>query len=106
MLKTIFIRSEPISAILVKIPPAMRSAAAPSDSPMAKPMKQTPASSPGTNSRMSSIISSSTLMSIMPTLMPARRGISWTGKGLPLRLAKAVREFASVLMRMPNHATP
>ena len=43
MLKTIFIRSEPMSAILVKMPPAMRSAAAPSDSPMAKPMKQGPA---------------------------------------------------------------
>jgi hypothetical protein len=43
MLKTIFIRSLPMSAILVKIPPAMRSAEAPSDSPMAKPMKQDPA---------------------------------------------------------------
>jgi hypothetical protein len=40
MLKTIFMRSEPMSAILVKMPPAMRSAEAPSDSPMAKPMKQ------------------------------------------------------------------
>jgi len=43
MLKTIFIRSEPMSAILVKMPPAMRRADAPSDSPMAKPMKQAPA---------------------------------------------------------------
>jgi hypothetical protein len=43
ILKTIFIRSEPMSAILVKMPPAIRSAAAPSDSPMAKPMKQGPA---------------------------------------------------------------
>ena len=43
ILKTIFIRSAPMSAILVKMPPAMRSAAAPSDSPMAKPMKQGPA---------------------------------------------------------------
>ena len=43
ILNTIFIKSEPISAILVKMPPAMRSAAAPSDSPMAKPMKQGPA---------------------------------------------------------------
>jgi hypothetical protein len=32
-----------MSAILVKMPPAMRSAEAPSDSPMAKPMKQGPA---------------------------------------------------------------
>jgi hypothetical protein len=43
MLNTIFIRSDPMSAILVKMPPAIRSAAAPSDSPMAKPMKQGPA---------------------------------------------------------------
>jgi hypothetical protein len=46
ILKTIFMRSEPMSAILVKMPPAMRSAEAPSDSPMAKPMKQEPAISP------------------------------------------------------------
>src|SRR5919109_2997400 len=43
ILKTIFMRSEPMSAILVKMPPAMRSAEAPSDSPMAKPMKHGPA---------------------------------------------------------------
>ncbi len=43
ILKTIFMRSAPMSAIFVKMPPAMRSAAAPSDSPIAKPMKQGPA---------------------------------------------------------------
>ncbi len=43
MLKTIFMRSAPMSAILVKMPPAMRSTAAPSDSPIAKPMKHGPA---------------------------------------------------------------
>ncbi len=43
MLKTIFIRSAPMSAIFVKMPPAMRSAAAPSDSPIANPMKHAPA---------------------------------------------------------------
>src|SRR5207253_1106900 len=32
MLKTIFMRSDPMSAIFVKMPPAMRSAEAPSDS--------------------------------------------------------------------------
>ena len=32
-----------MSAIFVKMPPAMRSAAAPSDSPIAKPMKHEPA---------------------------------------------------------------
>ncbi len=39
-------------------------------------------------------------------LMPALRGMAYTGNGLPSRLAKAVRELAKVLMRMPNHATP
>ncbi len=43
ILKTIFIKSAPMSAILVKMPPATRSAAAPNDSPMAKPIKQGPA---------------------------------------------------------------
>jgi hypothetical protein len=43
ILKTIFIRSEPMSAIFVKMPPAIRSAAAPSDSPIAKPIKHGPA---------------------------------------------------------------
>ena len=95
-----------MSAILVKMPPAIRSAEAPSDSPMAKPRKQAPAYSPGMNSRMASMKSSSTEISIMPTLMPARSGMSHTGNALPSRLANAVRELASVLMRMPNHATP
>src|SRR6185312_7430296 len=43
MLNTIFIKSDPMSAILVKMPPAIRSAAAPNDSPMANPMKHGPA---------------------------------------------------------------
>ena len=106
MLKTIFMRSEPMSAILVKMPPAMRRAEAPSDSPMANPMKQAPAYSRGTYSRIRSMMRSSTLMSSMPTLMPARRGMEYTGKASPRRLAKAVRELANVLMRMPNQATP
>src|SRR5437867_8894335 len=106
MLKTIFMRSEPMSAILVKMPPAMRRAEAPSDSPMANPMKQAPAYSRGTYSRIRSMMRSSTLMSSMPTLMPARRGTEVTGMASPGRLAKAVREFANVLMRMPNQATP
>src|SRR6478609_8790461 len=78
-LKTIFIRSEPMSAILVKMPPAMRSAEAPSDSPIAKPMKHGPAYSPGMNSKMPSISTSSTLISSMPMLMPALSGIAYTG---------------------------
>jgi hypothetical protein len=36
-----------MSAIFVKMPPAMRSAAAPSDSPIAKPMKHGPAGRAG-----------------------------------------------------------
>ena len=43
ILNTIFIKSDPMSAILVKMPPAIRSAAAPSDSPIANPMKHGPA---------------------------------------------------------------
>ena len=75
ILKTIFIRSDPMSAILVKMPPAMRSAAAPRDSPMAKPMKHGPARLPGMNSRMNNMISSSTETSSMPMLMPACSGM-------------------------------
>src|SRR6476620_1541409 len=75
MLKTIFMRSEPMSAILVKMPPAMRSAEAPSDSPMAKPMKHGPAYLPGTNRRMQSIMKSSIEMSSMPIDMPALSGM-------------------------------
>ncbi len=60
-----------MSAILVKIPPAMRSAEAPSDSPIAKPRNDAPALSLGTNSRMASIMMSSTQMSRTPMLMPA-----------------------------------
>ena len=92
-----------MSAILVKMPPAMRSADAPSDSPMAKPMKQEPARSRGMNSRMHSMMNSSTLMSSMPMLMPASSGIACSGNGLARRLANAMRELANVLTRMPNH---
>src|SRR6185295_11439875 len=106
MLKTIFMRSEPMSAIFVKMPPAIRSAAAPRDSPIANPMKHGPAYSPGMKSRMQSMMSSSTLIRSIPMLMPERSGIAFTGYGIPLRLANAVREFAYVLMRMPNQATP
>ena len=94
-----------MSAILVKMPPAMRSAEAPSDSPMAKPMKQAPATSAGRSSRITSIMSSSRLMSTMPMLMPDRSGILCTSCGLPRREAKAVRALAKVLTRIPNHAT-
>src|SRR5882762_139138 len=104
-LKTIFIRSEPMSAILVKIPPQMRSTDAPSDSPMTKPMKHGPVSWPR-NIRMQIMKNNSTATSSRPTLMPERNGMPSVASGLPLSAENAVRELATVLMRMPNHATP
>src|SRR5438552_13515355 len=94
ILNTTFMRSEPMSAIFVKIPPAMRSAEAPSDSPMAKPRKQAPAYLPGMNSRIVSMTASSTQMSSTPIDIPDCRGISYTGVGLPRSEAKAVRLLA------------
>src|SRR6266545_960842 len=76
MLKTIFMRSEPMSAIFVKMPPAMRSAAAPRLSPIANPMKQGPAHCGSTTSRMNSMIMSSREIRTMPMLMPALSGMS------------------------------
>src|SRR6266516_453961 len=104
-LNTIFIRSDPMSAILVKMPPQMRSTLAPSDSPIANPMKQGPASSPR-NIRMQIMKKSSTATSNKPTLMPDRNGMLSVASGLPLSAEKAVRELDTVLMRMPNQATP
>ena len=65
-----------MSAILVKMPPAMRKTDAPSDSPMANPMKQGPAKSDGTKSRMLSSSKSSVEISTMPMLMPACSGMA------------------------------
>src|ERR1700677_1264151 len=104
-LKTIFIRSEPMSAILVKMPPQMRKTEAPSDSPMAKPMKQGPARS-FRNIRMQIMKNNSTATSKRPTLMPERNGMPRVLSGLPLSAEKEVRELETVLMRMPNQATP
>src|SRR4051812_24400996 len=103
-LKTIFMRSEPMSAILVKMPPQMRSTDAPNDSPMANPMKQGPTSSRGRNTRMQIMKNNSTQTSSRPTLMPERSGMSSVASALPLREENAVREFATVLIRMPNQA--
>src|SRR5471032_2452398 len=96
-LKTIFMRSEPMSAIFVKMPPQMRSTEAPSDSPMAKPMKQGPTSSRGRNTRMQIMKNNSTHTSSRPTLMPERSGMKSVLSGLPLRAENAVGEFATVL---------
>ena len=41
-----------------------------------------------------------------PTLMPDFSGIRSVESGLPFSAEKAVREFATVLIRMPNQATP
>ena len=68
-----------MSAILVKMPPAMRSAEAPRDSPMAKPRKQAVAISLGRNIMIASIMMSSVEISTMPTLMPERSGMLCTG---------------------------
>src|SRR3989442_613342 len=105
LMKIVFIRSDPMSAILVKMPPQMRSTLAPSDSPMAKPMKQGPASSLR-NIRMQIMKNSSTATSSRPTLIPERSGMPRVASGLPCSAENAVRELATVLMRMPNHATP
>ena len=48
----------------------------------------------------------STATSSNPTLMPERRGMPSVANGLPFSAEKAVRELETVLMRMPNHATP
>ena len=76
ILKTIFIRSDPMSAIFVKMPPATRRAAAPRDSPMANPMKHLPAYSCGTIVKIASMNASSMLMRSIPMLIPALSGIA------------------------------
>ncbi len=95
-----------MSAILVKIPPAIRSALAPRDSPMAKPMKQAPADSRGMKIRMMSIMKSSTQIRRTPMLIPASSGMLRSFRGFFSREAKAILLFASVFMRMPYQATP
>ena len=52
------------------------------------------------------MISSSTEIRAMPMLMPAFNGMAKHGYGLPRNPANAVREFAKVFTRIPNHATP
>ena len=48
----------------------------------------------------------STATSRSPTLIPERRGMPRVARGLPLSAEKAVRELETVLMRIPNQATP
>ncbi len=72
---------------------------------MAKPMKQGPAS-PFKNIRMHIMKNNSTATSNSPMLMPERSGMPSVANGSPLRAEKEVRELDTVLMRMPNQATP
>jgi hypothetical protein len=60
----------------------------------------------GRNARMQIMKKSSIATSSRPTLIPERSGIRSVASGLPLRAENAVRELATVLMRMPNQATP
>ncbi|OQC45545.1 MAG: hypothetical protein BWX61_00764 [Bacteroidetes bacterium ADurb.Bin035] len=100
-----FIRSEPISAIFVNIPPAILKTDAPNDSPMAKPMKLAPARLPGSTIKINNIIVNSKLINIIPMLIPACIGILKSLKGLFSKLANAIREFAKVFILIPNQAT-
>ena len=95
-----------MSAILVKMPPQMRSTVAPRLSPMAKPMKLAPTRFAGMNIMMAIMKKSSTLTRSMPIDMPDWSGIERVRMPSPCRLANAVRLLAWVLIRMPNHATP
>jgi len=104
-LKTIFMRSEPISAIFVKIPPAILSAEAPRDSPIAKPMKQGPARSFEKNKDADHKEKLNTDKEKTNAHTGFERNIDYP-TGFPARDAKAVRAFAFVLILMPNHATP
>ena len=106
ILNTIFIRSEPISAIFVNIPHAILNALALSDSPIANPMKHAPALSLGMNNKIISIKISSTQISNTPILIPDFNGIFTTCRGFHLKAANAVREFAKVFILTQNHATP
>src|SRR5260221_4736555 len=105
-LKPFFIGGDPIREILVKIPPEVRRADGPRDSPMAKPMKQGPVRFGGRNIKMLIMKNNSTVMSSMPTLIPERMGMANGAQGSPLRAANADRLLACVLMRMPKKATP
>ncbi len=71
-----------------------------------KPDEAGPGQVLGRNTRMQIMKNSSTATSSRPTLMPERSGMPRVASGLPLSAEKAVRELETVLMRMPNQATP
>ena len=84
-----------MSAILVKMPPAMRSAAAPSDSPMAKPMKHGAGVVAGDEEQDEQ---HDQQLDADQQHADAHAGLERDrvapGYGLPSRLANAVRELA------------
>ena len=101
ILKTTFIRSEPISAIFVKIPPAILRADAPSDSPIANPIKQAPDKCAGIRRSITNIKNNSTQIKTTPILMPAFRGMLRSLRGCLFNEAKAILELARVFILMP-----
>lgn len=106
ILKTIFIRSDQISAIFVNIHHAILRALAHKDSHIANHRKQAHALSLGMKSNMINIRISSTEINKTHILIPAFKGIDTTCRGLDLRAANAVRELARVFILTPNRATP
>ena len=96
-----------MSAILVKMPPQMRSAEAPSDSPIAKPMKHGPARS---RRQKRQDADHEEQLDRDEQQSDAHAGLQRDEqRGERIALAARKRrcgELATVLMRMPNHATP
>ena len=92
-----------MSAILVKMPPAMRSAEAPSDSPIAKPMKHGARAVRRDEEQDDEHDHEQLGADQQHADRHAGLQRDRVGReGLALRLANAVREFAKVLTRMPN----
>ena len=96
-----------MSAIFVKMPPATRNAAAPSDSPMAKPMKHGPAQIARNEQQDEQHDQQFDGDQQHPDAHAGlQRNRVARDTACPVRLANAVRELANVFTRMPNAATP
>ena len=99
-----------MSAIFVKMPPQMRRADAPRDSPMAKPMKHgTGVIADGRNSQDADHEEQLHAHQQQADAHAGlRSGIAYSVlSGLPVRARRRRRaSWRTVLMRMPNHATP
>ena len=96
-----------MSAIFVKMPPAMRSAEAPSDSPIAKPMKHGPGVVAGNEQQDAEHHQQ---LDADQQHADAHAGLERDrvagDTACRASVANAVREFANVFTRMPNQATP